>query len=619
MAFPIQERSKQSAIVYPKIGVSDVLRLFWKMMKRHWLSVSVVVVGISIGNAIQIAVPIYYKRFFDLISSGRNPSDAAPELVHVLLIIFALNGILWIAFRTNDFTYIPFVAKVMARLRMTAFNYLIGHSYSFFSNSFTGGLTQRVNRLARAFENLADRFVFDIIPIFIKIVGVTIVLWFVNHAIMYLLIVWLFVFLMVNYLIAKWKLKYDIRAAELDSKLTGTLADAITNHNSVQLFNGYERESKKFFGVNEEWRKLTAFRWDIDNIVTAFQLGMIVTIEFLIFYFGIRFWTAGIIGVGAFVLFQTYFVSITERLWGFGRIIRNLYEGFADAKEMVQIMKLGHEIQDVPKAQPLKVEKAEIDFKNVLFAFNKTRTVLNGVSLHIKQGEKVGLVGPSGAGKSTFVRLLLRLYDIHGGEISIDGQNIARVTQNSLRENISLVPQDPVLFHRTLMDNIRYGKADATDEEVIRAAKLAHCDEFIDALPAKYETYVGERGIKLSGGERQRVAIARAILKNAPILILDEATSSLDSHSESLIQDALNTLMKGKTTIVIAHRLSTIQKMDRIVVFKDGSIVEEGPHESLLRLKGGLYAKLWSLQAGGFLKEPGEEDKAEPVEEEGEE
>ena len=215
----------------------------------------------------------------------------------------------------------------------------------------------------------------------------------------------------------------------------------------------------------------------------------------------------------------------------------------------------------------------------------------------------VTITGPSGAGKSTMVRLLMRMYDLSSGKVEIDGQNIKEVFQDSLRKNISLVPQDPILFHRTLMENIRYGREEATDEEVVEAARLAHCDEFIDVLPLKYETYVGERGIKLSGGERQRVAIARAILKNAPILVLDEATSSLDSHSENLIQDALDKLMKGKTVIVIAHRLSTIRKMNRVVVIDQGKITEEGSHEELLSRENSLYKKLWELQAGGFLPE----------------
>ena len=262
------------------------------------------------------------------------------------------------------------------------------------------------------------------------------------------------------------------------------------------------------------------------------------------------------------------------RLWDFGRIIRNIYESFADSKEMVEILETPYEVKDIPNAKTLKVAGGQIEFKDISFAFNETRTVLKNINLNIKSGEKIALIGPSGAGKSTIVKLLMRMYDLTSGTIEIDNQNVKEVTQDSLRQNISLVPQDPILFHRTLMENIRYGKGKATNEEVMAAAKLAHCDEFIDTLPLKYETHVGERGIKLSGGERQRVAIARAILKNAPILVLDEATSSLDSHSESLIQDALNNLMEDKTTIVIAHRLSTIARADRIVVMDKGEIVE---------------------------------------------
>jgi ABC-type multidrug transport system fused ATPase/permease subunit len=283
-------------------------------------------------------------------------------------------------------------------------------------------------------------------------------------------------------------------------------------------------------------------------------------------------------------------------------VIRNVYEGIADAKEMVEILETPYEIKDIPKAKKLKANKGEIKFTDVSFNFNETREVLTDLNLTIKAGEKIAVIGPSGAGKTTFVRLIMRLYEITKGSIEIDGQEIHTVTQDSLREAISLVPQDPVLFHRTLMENIRYGKRDATDDEVKEAARLAHCDEFIDVLPLKYETFVGERGIKLSGGERQRVAIARAILKHAPILILDEATSSLDSHSEALIQDALDNLMKNCTTIVIAHRLSTIRKMDRIIAMKNGKIIEEGTHEQLANQESGLYKDLWELQAGGFIQ-----------------
>jgi ATP-binding cassette subfamily B protein len=333
------------------------------------------------------------------------------------------------------------------------------------------------------------------------------------------------------------------------------------------------------------------------------QAAFIVMVEFLIFYYAIRFWQKDLVTLGTFVLLQVYILGLGDKLWDLSKIIRNVYEGFADSKEMVEILETPYEIKDLPGAKTLEVRSGKIEFKEMTFAFNETRTVLENINLEIKSGEKVALIGPSGAGKSTIVKLLLRMYDLASGSIEIDGQNIKNVTQDSLRRNVSLVPQDPILFHRTLLENIRYGREDATNEEVIQAAKLAHCDEFIEMLPLKYETFVGERGIKLSGGERQRVAIARAILKNAPILILDEATSSLDSHSESLIQDALDKLMKDKTSIVIAHRLSTIRKMDRVVVVDGGKITEEGTHDELLRKEKSLYKNLWNLQAGGFLPE----------------
>ena len=273
----------------------------------------------------------------------------------------------------------------------------------------------------------------------------------------------------------------------------------------------------------------------------------------------------------------------------------------ADSKEMVDILLMPHEIKDQKEAKKLIVRSGEIIFDDVSFSFTDGNKILTNLNLTIKPGEKIAIIGPSGAGKTTLVRLIMRLYDVTMGVIKIDGEDISKVTQESLRANISFVPQDPILFHRTLMDNIRYGQRGATDEEVINAACLAHCAEFIESLPLKYETFVGERGIKLSGGERQRVAIARAILKKARILIFDEATSSLDSYSESLIQDALENLMKNCTTIIIAHRLSTVKKMDRIISMEHGSIVEEGTHEELANKDSGLYKKLWDLQVGGFL------------------
>ena len=414
-----------------------------------------------------------------------------------------------------------------------------------------------------------------------------------------------------NITFSRWKLKYDIKAAAIDSVATGYLADTIGNQNTVQLFNGYNFESQGYKKVTNDQANAMKLAWNLDAVIEGGQAFLSFIIEFVLFYYAIKYWQQGLITIGVFVLLQAYVLNIISQLWGFTRLVRDMYQGYADAKEMVEIVKLPHEIKDAPGSKDLVVKNGQIEFKDLTFSFNKTRKVLDDINLVIKPGEKVALVGPSGAGKTTFVRLLLRLYSATSGEILIDGQDVAKITQESLRKNISMVPQDPILFHRTLAENIAYGKRNATKKEIENAAMLAHCDKFIKDLPQGLDTFVGERGIKLSGGERQRVAIARAILKNAPILVLDEATSSLDSNSEMLIQDALNNLMQNKTVIVIAHRLSTIQKMDKIVVVDDGKIIEQGSHNELLKNDYSLYKKLWELQAGGFLKsesdEPGED------------
>ncbi len=350
----------------------------------------------------------------------------------------------------------------------------------------------------------------------------------------------------------------------------------------------------------EALRRARVLSWNLGEINFLIHGFITLVMEAAVLYFSLDLWRQGMLTLGDFVLFQSYFLVIVNKLRDSDRIIRRFYSAFSDAKEMVDILNTPHEVQDSPKAKKLRTTKGVIEFSEVGFSY-PGRVVMDDFSLLIASREKVAFVGSSGAGKSTVVKLLLRFYDPQEGFIAIDGQPIAGVTQDSLHEQLSFVPQEPVLFHRTLMENIRYGRRTASDREVIEAAKKAHCHEFIRSLPEGYETYVGERGVKLSGGERQRIAIARAILKNAPILILDEATSSLDSESESLIQDALETLMRNKTVIAIAHRLSTIMRMDRIVVVEGGKVSAEGTHDQLLR-KAGIYKKLWQIQAEGFKK-----------------
>jgi len=590
-------------IEYPKVGVFNVLAEIWKGLRPDkWLFFAVLTAFI-VGHSISVFVPLFYKRFFDTVTTVADPSSAIPLLVGIITTILLLNGTNWILFRIGLFGLNRVESRGMARLRQNSFDYLMHHSHTFFANSFTGSLVQRVSRFARSLEHLVDTLAFNIIPLTITIIGSIIVVWFTQPVLAYIILAWVVIFTSFNFAFSIWKLKYDVASTAADSRTTGALADVIANQNPVELFAAHADESKRFRGVTNDQAKATRIVWDLNTVVDAVQGGLIVVVEFAVFYYATQLWGKGLLTAGTFVLVQVYVIQLAIRLWDFGRIVRTVYEAFADSKEMVQIIALPHEIKNAPSAKKLSISAGLIEFDNVLFNFQSTRNVLDHVTFSIPGGQKVALVGPSGAGKTTIVRLLLRLYDVTGGSVRVDGQDIRRVTLESLHHNIALVPQDPVLFHRTLMENIRYGDPGASDEAVMKAAKLAHCNEFIDLLPDRYETYVGERGVKLSGGERQRVAIARAILKNAPILILDEATSSLDSHSESLIQDALDKLMEGKTAIVIAHRLSTIRKMDRIIVVAGGSIIEDGTHDSLLEKKGSLYRMLWELQAGGFIPE----------------
>lgn len=559
------------------------------------------------GTVLDLATPIYYKKFFNVLTGeGGVSGDASSALVRVLLSIVALNLAGWIFSRVSHFANNYFQPRVKADLFEYAYEYLQRHAYGFFTNRFVGALVRKVTKLPRAFEVFADRMFWDLFPLIIRITGATLVLYIFNHTIAYILLAWTAVFIALNYWFSLWKLKYDTARSWKDTERTATLADALTNHSNIQLFNGYLFEFGRIKKVTEELRRLETFTWNLGAVVEAVQAGLFIGVEFLLMYLAIRFWQRGLLTVGDFVLIQSYLLGLIWRIWEVGRHIRDLYESFADAEEMAEIMNTPYEIKDARGALPLKARNGKIEFQRVSFHFHKTRTVLYDINLTIKPGEKIALVGPSGAGKSTLVKLLFRFHDIESGKILVDGQPISKVTQESLRANLSLVPQEPILFHRTLTENIRYGRRDATDAQVHEAARLAHCEEFVKGLPQQYETFVGERGIKLSGGERQRVAIARAILKNAPILVLDEATSSLDSHSEALIQDALKKLMRGKTVIVIAHRLSTIRQMDRIVVLENGRIIDQGTHDALLKKKG-LYAHLWDLQAGGFLIETDDE------------
>lgn len=574
---------------------------YWHHAWHYPYSFGLAIFGTVGASIINVIVPLYFKKFFDLLTSGGEVVTVAHSLVMILVIMFGLEIFKWVLGTTMAFATSYFESRVLADLADTCFCYLHHHSYNFFNNNFVGSLVKRVNWFVRAFEGTVDRLVFNLLPLVINFGLIVAVLAYKNLLLGIIVTVWSLIFILLNWLFIRYKLKYDIARSEAESATTGYLADTITNHNNVKLFTGYDREVNGFVAVQRKLRDLRSFTWNLNASVETMQTFLMVLLEISAFYYGIILWKAGQFTTGDFVLLQSYVLIVFMKIWDFGRIMRHLYQELADAEEMTEILDTPHEIVDKIRAKELKVTAGKIEFKDVTFSYNETRTIFEKFNFVVSPQEKVALVGPSGAGKSTIVKLILRMHDVDKGKILIDDQNIAGVKLQSLWAATSWVPQDPILFHRGLMENIRYGRFDATDEEVYAAARLAHCHEFISGFPEGYNTFVGERGVKLSGGERQRVAIARAILRNAPILIMDEATSSLDSESEKLIQDALTNLMKNKTVITVAHRLSTIMKMDRIVVIGDGGIVEQGTHDELLRNENGIYKKLWSIQAGGFI------------------
>ncbi len=576
-------------------------KIYWQHMRQHNIAGFVLIVSVIIASLLNQVGPILYKKFFNIVTGTVAVGNVPAELLSVIVTILMVYLAGWLFWRISGFVNSYYQTTLMTELANTCFGYLHKHSFSFFQNHFVGSLVKRVNRFYRSFEGIADIITWELVPMLTSIAAIIVVLFFEHPIFSVSIFGWVIIIFLLNYAFSRYKLKYDFERSRLDSKVTGVLADTITNHSNVKLFTGYEREKKSFADVTETLRKLRKFTWDLSTAFEAVQILLMIFLEFGIFYIAIDLWTKGIITVGDFVLLQAYLLTIFHQLWDVGKMIRHYYERIADAEEMAEIFDTPHEIVDSRRAKPLVIKKGKIEFDHVDFRYNKTRQVISDFSLKISAGSRLAFVGHSGAGKSTIVKLLLRIHDVTRGKVFIDGQRISQVTLESLRSQLSYVPQDAILFHRTLMENIRYGNPDATDEEVIAAAKAAHCHEFISSFPDGYDTYVGERGVKLSGGERQRVSIARAMLKNAPILILDEATSSLDSESEGFIQDALDKLMKGKTVIVIAHRLSTIMKMDRIIVMEDGKIIEDGSHKELLKKKKGTYKKLWELQAGGFL------------------
>lgn len=492
--------------------------------------------------------------------------------------------------------------RVVRDISQRIFEHLLVLSPSFHANRFAGSLVSQANKLTGAYVRFVDATVFNLYTLLIGMVATVVILAPKVPVYAVSMVTLALIFIIGTYKFSKPVREANTLEAEAQSRQTGNLADSISNVMAIKSFANSKHENMRYLkSANESLNagyksaKTTTIRETYSSLVTsAINISAV-----LIAVLGTKAFN---IDIGTLFLIVAYTGQMGGNLWEFQNVLRQYNRAIGDSSDMIKILQIEPEIKDPLNPEDVRIKEGKIELNNVSFTHDENKDALfKDLSISISAGEKIGLVGRSGSGKTTLTRLLLRFSDVDEGEILVDGQDIRNINQDDLRKNIAYVPQEPLLFHRSLFENIAYGKNNATQEDVEKAAKLAHAHEFIKSLPQGYETLVGERGVKLSGGQRQRVAIARAMLKDAPILVLDEATSALDSESEVLIQDALWKLMEGRTAIVIAHRLSTIQKMDRIIVLENGRVVEEGSHKELIHNKG-TYSKLWAHQSGGFLE-----------------
>ena len=579
----------------------------WKYLRpqvqKHNVSFFLVLIGYAIGVVFDnIAKPYLFKEIVDAIASG---GDHSVILHRITVIGFMLIGAILVqnfGYRCGDYASVFFQSKIMKELYDNALTRLLDHSYTFFTSNFSGSIIAKAKRWSKSFETLHDIFSYNIWFALVQIVGIMIVLFVQVPLIGWVFLIWILcVYFPIIFYFVSRKIKLDLLEAEADSKVTATLSDIISNILNVKIFSQKKQEEENFEKVTDEEEQKRYRAWRYGNFENLIQAITALVLHGACIFLFIYLWDKGQITSGTILMVEIYIQSLLVILWTLGRSLTRGMKALADMQEIVNIFETVPDILDPSHPQISNIRKGDIVFKDVTFEYQKEHEVFKDFNLNIASGTRAGLVGHSGSGKTTITKMILRFADVSGGAISIDGQDVRSITQDDLRRAISYVPQEPVLFHRSIRENITYGKPDATDAEIIEVAKKAHAHEFISSLSHGYDTLVGERGVKLSGGERQRVAIARAMLKDAPILILDEATSSLDSVSESYIQEALEELMKGKTVIIIAHRLSTIQKMDRIIVLDKGAIVEDGTHKDLLA-RSGVYADLWAHQSGGFIE-----------------
>jgi ATP-binding cassette subfamily B protein len=580
---------------------ADAYRNVFGFTLRHWAKqpgrIALICLFVIADTLALVTVPVFSGRIVDAIATGG--ADAAADAFNAFWVVVALGAfaifVRWFTFRN----IISLTLRMMADMVNNGFHRLQRFSTDWHANSFAGSTVRKVTRGMWAMDQLNDTLLVALLPSIVMLAGATVVLgafWPVMGAVVgigSLIYIGVTVSLSMGFVSPAATL-----ANAWDTRLGGALADAVSCNSVVKAFGAEMREESRLGHVLSKWDQRTRRTWNRGNLSGAVQGFMMVGMQGGILGTGLYMWSQGLASAGDITFVLAMFFTLQGNLREVGMHIRNLQRAVNDMEELVALDKMPLGVADRPGAPAIAIKEGGIRFDHVTFQYGAHASPLyRDFSVDIRPGERVGLVGHSGSGKTTFVKLIQRLYDLKSGAITIDGQNIAEVQQASLRNQIAIVQQEPILFHRTLAENIAYGRPDATRSEIMEAARQANAHEFIMTLPKQYETMVGERGVKLSGGERQRVAIARAFLADAPILILDEATSSLDSESEVMIQQAMERLMEGRTTLVVAHRLSTVRALDRLLVFDKGRIVEEGNHEALIRLHGGIYRRLFERQA----------------------
>ena len=578
----------------------QTIRLYWQQIRRYKISFFAMLVCIPLSSLLlDTVLPYVLSQAVDTFTS--RDAETLWQLLGLAGIVAGVGVALnFTGFQSN----ITHESKVRANLAISTLDTLLKKDAGFFANQKIGALTGRFIDFVNAHVGLQDLLIIRTLTFAFNMVVGTVLIFISTPAIGLLVLALIAGLLIQVRLSLKLRANFRNERKELIGVVNGMAADTISNNATVKTFANESYELTQNRIVNEKYRDVYRkdFRWMTAE--GSMRLLTMSAVQIIAIGMMANMLIAGQIELGIAIFTVAYLQRIASQLFVLGEMVNGYDRLFLQAAPMTEMLIADEKITDAPNSQQLTVRNPSIKLHDVSYAYDDAKdiTVLDSISLTIPAGQRVGLVGPSGAGKTTVTKLLMRLDDTTGGIITIDGQDISQVTQESLRHAISFVPQEPLLFHRSLRENILYGKLDANDEELARAIKAARADEFIDHLPRGLDTVVGERGVKLSGGQRQRIAIARAILKDAPILILDEATSALDSESEKLIQASLDTLMKGRTSIVIAHRLSTIAKLDRIIVLENGTIVEDGSHTALLK-QNGTYAKLWRHQSGGFIDE----------------